>query len=215
MSRQTVYLTAGSIIGLVESNCIVWGSGIIQHGQRFARPWRTDAVRGPHTRRRFLELGYECPEVYGDPAILLPRVYEPTREKTYELGVIPHFRDYPEVASWYRNDPSIRVIDVGHALERVVDHIASCTCTVSSSLHGLIVSHAYGIPCAWMRFSDRLGGDGVKFQDYFAAAGVEEVLPVEMRRPADRAGLQELAMKAVRPRLEPLMDPLLRACPFR
>jgi hypothetical protein len=214
LSRSTVYFTAGSILGLVESNCIVWGSGIIAHGQRFPRPWRTHAVRGPYTRRAFLDQGYECPEVYGDPAILLPRVYDGSRQKTHELGVIPHFRDYPEVAAWYRDDPAIKIIDVRHALEKVVDDITACRATVSSSLHGVIVSHAYGIPSAWVRFSDRLGGDGVKFLDYFASAGVADAAAVDVRQRIDGTRLREMALAAVQPRLEPLMDPLLRACPF-
>lgn len=213
LSLQTVTCTAGSIMGMVRSNCVVWGSGIFDRQEPFPRPWRTHAVRGPYTRQRFLDLGYECPEVYGDPGILLPQVYQPSREKTHDLGIIPHFRDYPELLAAYGNR-GIKVIDLRQGIEQVIDDIASCRYTVSSSLHGIITSHAYGIPCAWARFSGRVGGDGVKYLDYFAAAGVSEIAPLEVRPGVDCERLVEAARGAVLPNLEPLVEPLMRACPF-
>jgi hypothetical protein len=52
---------------------------------------------------------------------------------------------------------------------------------LSSSLHGLIVAHAYGIPAVWCDFADRphaIAGDGTKFHDYFASIGLHDLSPV-------------------------------------
>jgi hypothetical protein len=57
-------------------------------------------------------------------------------------------------------------------LEKVIDKIVSCTFTISSSLHGIVVSHAYNINSLWVRFADTLGKGPVdlkgdfKFRDY-------------------------------------------------
>lgn len=181
----------------------------------FPMPWRTLAVRGPYTRKRFMELGYPCPEVYGDPAILLPRVYQPPRSGTvHELGIIPHYVDFPQVSAWYANDPRIKVIDVTHPVDQVINQITSCARTVSSSLHGVIVSHAYQIPSRWARFSDGVLGDGVKFLDYFASGGVDRVSPIDIRSKTNIEQLNDQVAEAPMPDLLPLLEPLMAACPF-
>lgn len=48
------------------------------------------AVRGTLTREVFLKLGHKCPEIYGDPGVLMPSVYQSKNiEKTYNYMVIP------------------------------------------------------------------------------------------------------------------------------
>ena len=49
------------------------------------------AVRGPETRRILLEMGYDCPEIYGDPAVLTPLLYNKTVKKQREYVIIPHY----------------------------------------------------------------------------------------------------------------------------
>lgn len=214
-TRHPVHFTAGSILTLADSNSVVWGSGILSSKAAFPRPRRTCAVRGPRTLRRFGELGYPCPDVFGDPAILLPRVHAPRDPAArFRLGVIPHFRDLPEVEAALGSTPDVKIVDVRQAVERVVDDICACERTVSSSLHGLIVSHAYGVPSGWVRFSDRLGGDGVKFADYFESVGLEGVEPLRAPRAFDAASLLDHARSAPLPDQEPLRGPLLDACPF-
>lgn len=166
-------MAIGSIMSYATKKSLVWGSGIISQTDTFG-PASFYAVRGPKTRERIIELGYSCPEVYGDPAILLPKYYKPQVDKKYSYGIIPHYIDYEDAVSIYRDNNDVKVIDlIGSDVEKITLEILSCERTISSSLHGLIVSHAYGIPSVWVKFSDRLSGDDVKFQDYILSVGIE------------------------------------------
>jgi exopolysaccharide biosynthesis predicted pyruvyltransferase EpsI len=62
-------------------------------------------------------------------------------------------------------------------IEPVTDLFLQCEKIISTSLHGLIVSHAYRIPAVWVQFSDKLFGDGIKFQDYFESVKMETYIP--------------------------------------
>ncbi|HMS97084.1 MAG: polysaccharide pyruvyl transferase family protein [Tabrizicola sp.] len=191
---------------------IVWGSGIIDRADTFERPLRTLSVRGPRTRARMLELGYDCPEAYGDPALMLPSVYLPKAGKTHELGVIPHFVDLPSIKQ-ASLPQGWKLIDVTQNLEKVVDDIASCDRTVSSSLHGQIVSHAYGVPSAWVAADAALHGDGVKFADYFESLGIMDAAP-----PPSWSDLRADNLSAFdfhHPDVAPLRDQLQNSCPFQ
>lgn len=167
------YLMAiGSILNYATRNASVWGSGIISKQDTFGEA-KFYAVRGPKTRERILELGYECPKIYGDPALLLPQFYNPQVDKTYDLGIIPHYVDYETVVKWYTNHTEIRIINLlNNDVQAVTKEIMSCKRTISSSLHGIIVSHAYGIPSVWLKFSEKLSGDNIKFEDYFLSVGI-------------------------------------------
>lgn len=166
------FLGAGSILNFASSESIVWGSGVINSFHKISNSdYR--AVRGPLTRKRILEKGYSCPEVYGDPGLLLPEFYNPIFDKKFELGIIPHFTDLTIVRSRIKSS-SIKIINLlTNDIEKTTREILECQNIISSSLHGLIVAHAYNIPAVWMQFSDNLFGDGIKFQDYFSSVGLE------------------------------------------
>ncbi|MDX1470607.1 MAG: polysaccharide pyruvyl transferase family protein, partial [Flavobacteriaceae bacterium] len=153
------YLGAGSILHHANKKSVVWGSGIIDFDHSVA-PADFRAVRGPRTRKFLLQSGYKCPEIYGDPALLLPTFFHPDIEKEFELAIIPHYNDYIEVCNRYLNDDNILVIDLMTLdIEEVTRNILKCKRSISSSLHGLIVSHAFEIPSVWVKYSDRIFGN--------------------------------------------------------
>ncbi len=163
-------LSIGSIMRLSSSNTVVWGSGIRNIDQLVNKAAKFCAVRGPLTRRRLLQLGYSCPEVYGDPAVLLPKYYYPKVESRYKLGIIPHLVDYSEIKRQYGNEKDVLIIDLQTAdVELIIQQILSCECTASSSLHGLILSVAYGISTKWIKCAGNIMGDDTKFYDYFSS----------------------------------------------
>ncbi len=166
-------LAIGSIMSYATKKAIVWGSGIISKEDQFKNATFL-AVRGPKTRTRILKQGFRCPKVYGDPALLLPTYYNPKVKKKYTIGIIPHYLDYKDLIELFKDQPEIIVIDLlGIDIEVITNKILSCKNTISSSLHGLIVSHAYQIPSVWVRFSEKLSGDNIKFEDYFLSVDLQ------------------------------------------
>ena len=165
-----VLVSIGSVLRLCNKNTLIWGSGIRNIDQPVINAHRFCAVRGPLTRRRLIELGYNCPEVYGDPALLLPKYYQPEVAKQYTLGIIPHLVDYDNIAQIYADVKDILIIDVRTTdIEKIIKQILCCECTVSTSLHGIVLSVAYGIPTRWLKCSDKIMGDDTKFYDFFAS----------------------------------------------
>lgn len=215
-NNAPVYITVGSILSTVSKPdvAVVWGTGILRQDARFARPREIRAVRGPLTRARCLSLGYDCPEIFGDPGIVLPRFFRPERPQAARIGMIPHYVDLAFTQAAFSDLEGVRIIDVRQPVEAVIKDILACERLVSSSLHGVIVSHAYGRPCAWVEFGDRVPGDGIKFHDYFGAAGVAVAEPGRVAAGASIALLEHMAEDAPLPDLSALADRLLDVCPF-
>lgn len=166
------YLVIGSIISAANKRSIVWGSGIIKKNDNI-RNANFVAVRGPKTRERILEAGFNCPEVYGDPGLLLPDYYNPEINKKYKIGIVPHYVDYEAVDKSLSNQKNVKVINLlTNDVEKTTDEILECEFIFSSSLHGLVIAHTYGIPALWVKFSNKLSGDDIKFYDYFESLNI-------------------------------------------
>lgn len=182
--RRTVHLVVGSLLSRLQPNYIVWGSGFLSGAERVAaKPRDVCAVRGPLSRKKLLDGGAPCPEIYGDPAILYPLFYRPSVRLNYDVGIIRHYREQ-DFRLRYPDGVQVLDIDITGALGKVVDQALSCREIVSSSLHGLIIAHAYGIPATWIQLTDKPRGDGFKFRDHWAAMGCYDVEPIRLR-PGD------------------------------
>jgi len=162
---MTNYIVSGSILANADENSIVWGAGFLSFGDKLrTRPKQISAVRGSLTRRMLLQQGIDCPEIYGDPTLLMPRFYKPKVEKTGKIGLIPHYAEILMMGGFSKW--KYKKIDICSGVENVVSEVCSCKKILSSSLHGLIVAHAYGIPCERIRLSNLIKGDGFKFMDF-------------------------------------------------
>ena len=173
-------VATGSILNRARDGDVVWGSGAMDPAMR-PRGTRilVTAVRGPRTAARLRGLGVECPEVYGDPGTLLPRLLPRPAEARprFPLGLIPHHRDRELVTL---DDPSVRLIDIMAPPAAFVAALWECERIVSSSLHGIIFAESYGIPADWMELSDRVLGGGHKFGDYYEGTGREQPTPLAL-----------------------------------
>ncbi len=214
--NNPIYIGAGSIMGMCKGNVIVWGSGIMNRNERFNKPLEVLSVRGPITRKRFLELGYHCPEIYGDIGLILPRFYNPQLTKKYKLGVIPHYVDLAFCKKHYANDEDVNVIDLCAGIEKVVDELVQCEVTVSSSLHGIIASHAYGIKCGWVRFSEKIAGGFTKYHDYYGSVGiVEAITPKYIKDRVEPKALIEFVNSYQNPAFPINTDQIMEVCPWK
>ncbi|TXE05871.1 polysaccharide pyruvyl transferase family protein [Gelidibacter salicanalis] len=217
---QPIYVTAGSVLAHVNKKCVVWGSGIIQKKQ-VVKAASFLAVRGPQTRQNLIAQGHEVPEVYGDPAILMPIYYHPTKaDKRYRLGIVPHYNDYKQVHEMYHGTADILVIDLMTMdIEATTDLFLQCEHIISSSLHGLIIAHVYQIPAVWVEFSDKLFGDGIKFQDYFESVAMAPYKPNQLQRLFELdVLLQFFDTENSLPKpsaVKKLQEDLMSVCPFK
>ncbi|MEL7976917.1 polysaccharide pyruvyl transferase family protein [Isoptericola sp. F-RaC21] len=170
--KKPHYVVIGSIINQATSKSVVWGSGTYgTEGKDEVSPRaHYTAVRGPLTRAKLgahKGFGIKVPEVYGDPALLLPLYYMPEVPITHEYGVVVRWSERKWAKATF--GPGVKMIDFARSdVEAVVRELLSCKRIVTSSLHGLIVADAYGIPNAWLA-SDSPRGGVYKFYDYFAS----------------------------------------------
>ena len=193
-SEDPGLFTVGSIAAHLERpGARIWGSGLIgglsptkvAHLAERA-PREVHAVRGRLTREALgRDLGWSVPEVYGDPALLLPRWYTPrpsshTRDR---IALVPHYMHLDLLPPQLPDD--VVVVDVRQGPEEVVDQIASARACISSSLHGLVVAQAYEVPWTWLRIGEKkLHGDTFKFEDFFTTLDREAVQLLDLEAPA-------------------------------
>lgn len=137
-------MAIGSMLEHANKNTVVWGSGFIApNGICKAR--QIYAVRGKCTAKRLKTLGYDISHVIlGDPGLLLPLLIKPAESQTRLVGIIPHWRETEDFFSVYGKTHviDIRTTDIRH----FISEVTNCKYILASSLHGIIIAHAYGIP---------------------------------------------------------------------
>lgn len=165
----------------------VWGTGFLYENvpMEFCRIRTLDvrAVRGRYTLNVLNRTGF-CGEgqsvAFGDPGIFYPSLLSTMPSKKYEIGIVPHevdrFAGEFVVEALMRKGISAKYIDVQDDPFAVLSDIASCRHVLSSSLHGLIVADALGIPNRQMMLS-YFGYTKeqylFKFRDYYSSYGLE------------------------------------------
>ncbi|NQD36243.1 polysaccharide pyruvyl transferase family protein [Permianibacter sp. IMCC34836] len=217
------YVVIGSVLGQVRQHATVWGTGSFgtelfgnfrgKSVQKFSDKARYCAVRGPLTRNKLQMAGIACPRIYGDPALLVPDYYSPQIEKTHEVGI---------VLRWSENDwfDALNIQGVKKIflktdnVEGTIDAMLSCKRLISSSLHGLILADAYGIPNVWLDSRTPKGFE-FKFWDYLISVNKTRQ-PVQMDFNTEQWSLQRMLDelpfddRKIQIDLQALRD----ACPF-
>lgn len=182
-TKKTKHLFAiGSILYFGLQDSTVWGTGSLfplqptisnKIKQRLVRKLDIRAVRGPKTRDSLMALGIRCPDVYGDPALLLPLFYTPCLVGTKDkVLVIPHFEDNVDIT----NFENVVILNMKTKnWKQSIDLIASAKLVISSSLHGIIIAESYGVPALFLCTN---GTKSIyKYEDYYYSTGRYE-LPI-------------------------------------
>lgn len=193
----------------------IWGAGTDSVDCRFSNRHYYHAVRGKKTLEQIDDLK-ERP-MLGDPGLLVAHWWEGRAKpkKRYAMGIIPHYVDKTHpVLSNLKNTKGVHLIDVFWPVEEVLRAVQECDFILSSSMHGLIVSDAFGVPNRRIRLSSGLISD-YKFEDYYSVFDMcapdpltaEQLANVDIRNPEPWIG------PYARPRLESICDALLRCFP--
>jgi pyruvyltransferase len=207
------FFCIGSILQSVDEWSTVWGSGLIASNSKLkAPPERILAVRGPLTKNVLAAAGISCPNVFGDPALLLPRFFPCEGQATNAVGVVPHYTEmsHPWIQSCIKE--GIKVIDVLSETKCFVREILSCETILSSSLHGLICADSYGVPSRWIELGSEVIGEGFKFRDYYSSIHFDLQTPL---KPQKNDNALSLANECHDTPLDLDLDSLLKACPFK
>lgn len=160
-------LAIGSVLNHAGDGNIVWGSGINGIKSREDYHFRqldVRAVRGPRTREFLLELGVECPAIFGDPGILISRFLTPVGAPTGDELYIPHYSQGRHKRSDMRT-----LLTFGTDFQEFTNVIGAARIAYSASLHGLIIAEAFGIP-AILTMTSRTE-NMLKYNDYYEGTG--------------------------------------------
>lgn len=129
---------------------------------------RVMALRGPLTAKGAKARGSFA---IGDAGLLADELV--TVEKKHELGIVPHWSDttLEHRPEFKRYNPVI--IRPSEDPLEVIRKIGECRKIISSSLHGIIVADAFGIPRR-IEMTERFAKEGgdFKFRDHCAAISI-------------------------------------------
>ena len=189
----------------------VWGSGCGQPEERFSARHFYHAVRGKETFQRVL--GQPAIPALGDPGLLAEMLVKPPM-KQHKIGFVAHYvdRDRPEAVAFAAME-GVHAINVFEEPREVLRQIAACEFIVSSSLHGLVVADAYGVPNLRVRLSHGLI-DELKFDDYYSAFNLSAPKPLTPDKLESLAAAPEwIADGYSRPDLAGIQDGLIKHFP--
>ena len=126
------------------------------------------AFRNALTRALLQARGIAVPEVYGDPSLLLPWLFARTLLGVHvdrPYVVVPHFNEPAEKYAAHADRlvlPTLSPLNFVRAL-------LTAGCVVSSSLCGVIIAEAYGVPAVYLDSGN--GEHRFKYDDYDVGTG--------------------------------------------
>jgi len=161
---------------------VVWGTGLLHpvFGHGFLDNIEVALLRGPVTAA-LLKLEHRR---FGDPGLLIHQALPFEGARGDRIGIVPHYTrmEDPELLAFAASDPAYLLIDPRGDAAQVCLQIAACAHVFASSLHGLIVADAYGVPNSWITPD---GQSWLKYLDYAASVGRRDMgapcTPVQAR----------------------------------
>lgn len=185
-AKDATLVGTGSVIELLPQNFsgIIVGTGKLHEHTTVKLPHaKILALRGPLTAK-----GVKGNYVLADLGLLADELV-PIEDKEYNLGIVPHWSDnvLEHDKRFLKFNP--KIIRVSDDPLKVISEIGKCRKIVSSSLHGIILADAFGIPrrieiAPRMLSHPHQEGGLFKWQDY--SASLEENLEIGTTKEIDR-----------------------------
>ena len=203
VSEARRMLGIGSILHFSADGDIVWGSGVngkIAVAEIKSTLLDIRAVRGPKTSAVLRDAGFTVPDVYGDPALLTPRFFSD------RFPVAPS-RDYifvPNLNDLKVHGEEANLVSPLLGWNRCIEAICSAKLVIASSLHGIILAEAFGVPARYVRLSEIEAR--FKYDDYAQGTGRAELTPA--------SSIQEALDMGGHPPIQFDADALIAAFPY-
>ena len=189
-AKDASLLCVGSVLDQIqpEWNGTVLGSGKLKsYSEVDLSNARVLGLRGPMTAHRVK--GVRGDFAIGDPGLLANELV-PIVEKKHRLGLVPHWSDttLEKRPEFLRYDPII--IRPSEPPLEVIRKIGECQKIVASSLHGIILADAFGIPRR-IEMTERFAKEGgdFKFRDHCSAISMR--FEIGLTQEASRYRVQD------------------------
>ncbi len=167
-STTLTNLVCGSIIELSKKNCIIYSCGLNTDKEIDNLNYnKIISVRGKLTYDILKKNNIKVPRIFGDLGLLLPYIYNPKIKIKYKYGIIPHVNQISSITNLIKRHSQIKIIDFTEKnIEIVIDQMLECENIISTSLHGVIISHAYNINVLPIKYENLL--NEFKFADHYS-----------------------------------------------
>lgn len=172
----------GSIGRFIKPNSVVVGTGISTDELTLAKSATYVSVRGPVTARVVRESGGPKIESFGDPGVLISRIFPVTRSITNgKVALVRHFTHKAIPIQLGDNTDELEVL-MSHPdqIRELVTLLNEYDRVITSAMHIFITCQSYGIPCALITFEgfeDSVHGTGIKYGDYAQGVGLDAISP--------------------------------------
>ena len=133
--------------------------------------WTIYCVRGPLSAKA---LGFSEELAVTDGAMLVRRLYRPTKRKPHKFAYMPHWTQSKSGGkSWQSICDRIgfKYIDARWSVEKVLSEICATEVLLTEAMHGAIMADALRIPWIPIYTSNRILN--FKWQDWCSSVGVE------------------------------------------
>ncbi|WP_339748330.1 polysaccharide pyruvyl transferase family protein [uncultured Rubinisphaera sp.] len=197
----------------------IWGTGFMIAGEQIdLSQVKVFALRGRYSLNQ-AQINQRENIALGDPGLLSHLLVRRKISQRYPLGIMPHWSDsfHPYFRGITEKHPEICLMSPMEPVDTIIEKICSCENILSSSLHGLIVADAFGIPNRWLRLNtgqeDVNGATLFKFRDYYSLFGLEKMTPVAINDCLSRNEILNHMHGYHRPGLEQIQQSLIQSFP--
>jgi hypothetical protein len=185
ISTKEHMIGLGSIGRFIKPNSVVVGTGISTDDLTLAKSAKYVSVRGPVTARVVKESGGPTVDSFGDPGVLMSRIFPVERSNTNgRVALVRHFTHKGIPLNLDENMDELDIL-MSHPdeIKVLVEALNTYDRVITSAMHIFITCQSYGIPCALVTFegfSDAVHGTGIKYGDYAQGVGLDSINPIEV-----------------------------------